>query len=291
MTRPSLSSIALLIGLLLSAAGCASMQGAGGGKGALDRIKASRSIALGYRQSSVPFSAIGSGGKPVGYSIDLCTQVASDVGRELQIPDLAIKWVPVTVENRIAAVRDGTIDLECGSTTNTLSRQADVDFSLATFITGGSLLSLRGTSLTDLAGLRIAVIPGTTTERVLKEALGKAPDADVRLVAVKDHAEGRTAIESRAADAYASDRDILIGLALTASDPHRFALADRYFSYEPYALMLRRGDLDFRLAVNRSLARLYRSGRILEIYGRWFGALGDPNALIIAMYAIEGLPE
>ena len=95
MTRPSLSSIALLIGLLLSAAGCASMQGAGGGKGALDRIKASRSIALGYRQSSVPFSAIGSGGKPVGYSIDLCTQVASDVGRELQIPDLAIKWVPV----------------------------------------------------------------------------------------------------------------------------------------------------------------------------------------------------
>jgi ABC-type amino acid transport substrate-binding protein len=191
----------------------------------------------------------------------------------------------------MAAVRDGTIDLECGSTTNTLSRQADVDFSLTTFITGGSLLSLRGTSLTDLGGLRIAVIPGTTTERVLKDALGKAPAADVRLVPVKDHAEGRTAIENRSADAYASDRDILIGLALTASDPRRFVLADRYFSYEPYALMLRRGDLDFRLAVNRSLARLYRSGQILEVYSRWFGALGDPNALIIAMYAIEGIPE
>jgi glutamate/aspartate transport system substrate-binding protein len=267
------------------------MQGTGGGKGTLDRIKASKAITLGYRQSSVPFSSGGSEGKPVGYSIDLCTQVAADIGRELGIPDLATKWIPVTVETRMAAVRDGTIDLECGSTTNTLSRQADVDFSLTTFITGGSLLSLRGTSLTELTGLRIAVIPGTTTERVLKEALGTAPAADVRLIPVKDHAEGRTAIENRSADAYASDRDILIGLALTAADPRRFALADRYFSYEPYALMLRRGDLDFRLSVNRSLARLYRSGRILEIYSRWFGALGDPNALIIAMYAIEGLPD
>lgn len=290
MTRSS-ALAAVLVALLLSAAGCASMGGAAGGKGTLDRIKAAKSITLGHRQSSVPFSSVGRDGKPVGYSIELCMQVATDIGRDLQIPDLAIKWVPVSVESRIGAVRDGTIDLECGSTTNTLSRQAEVDFSLTTFITGGSLLSLRGTSLTDLAGLRIAVIPGTTTEQVLKEALAKAPAADVRLIPVKDHAEGRTAIENRSADAYASDRDILIGLALTAADPRRFVLAERYFSYEPYALMLRRGDLDFRLAVNRSLARLYRSGRILEIYNRWFGALGDPNALIIAMYAIEGLPD
>jgi ABC-type amino acid transport substrate-binding protein len=113
----------------------------------------------------------------------------------------------------------------------------------------------------------------------------------VNLIPVKDHAEGRSAIENNTADAYASDRDILIGLALTAANPSKFALGDRYFSYEPYALMLRRGDVEFRLAVNRSLARLYRSGEVLDIYQRWFGSLGLPSGLLLATYAIEGLPE
>jgi len=148
---------------------------------------------------------------------------------------------------------------------------------------------LREPALGDLRNLRIAVIPGTTTERILKNALTGA--TGVRWIAVKDHGEGRAALESRAADAYASDREILIGLVLTAADPARFVIADRYFSYEPYGLMLRRGDSDFRLAVDRSLARLYRSGDILQIYQRWFGPLGGPDALMLATYAISGLPE
>jgi glutamate/aspartate transport system substrate-binding protein len=284
--------LATVVAILVASGGCASMQGATAGKSTIDRIKASKTIAMGYRQSSVPFSTVNAEGKPVGYSIDLCNRVADDLRKDLAMPDLAVKWVPVTVENRIAAVRDGTIDLECGSTTNTLSRQTEVDFSLTTFVTGGSLLALRETTktLTDLKGLRIAVIPGTTTERVLKDAVKGAP-GQVQLIPVKDHAEGRTAIENKTADAYASDRDILIGLALTASEPARFALGDRYFSYEPYALMLRRGDGEFRLAVNRSLARLYRSGDVLDIYQRWFGSLGSPTTLVLATYAIEGLPE
>src|SRR4030095_8332520 len=118
------------------------------------------------------------------------------------------------------AVSDGAIDLECGSTTNTLSRQTEVDFSLTTFVTGGSLLAMRETTktLTDVKGLRIAVIPGTTTERVRKDAIKDAP-GQVSLIPVKDHAEGRSAIENKTADAYASDRDILIGVALTAQNP------------------------------------------------------------------------
>jgi len=281
-----------LLAILLAAGGCASMPaGQGGAAGStLDRIKATKTINLGYRDSSVPFSFMGPDQKPTGYSVDLCNRVADDLKRDLQLPDLAVKWTMVTVENRVASVQNGTIDLECGSTTNTLSRQAQVDFSLTTFVTGASLLALKDTVTASLSGLRIAVIPGTTTERALKDVMDKSA-MSVQLVPVKDHSDGRAALENKTADAYASDREILIGLALTATNPTSFALVDRYFSYEPYALMLRRGDPDFRIAVNRSLARLYRSGDIIAIYRRWLGALGAPSALELATWAIEGLPE
>lgn len=286
------STLVGLLAMLLASAGCASTpagQGAAAG-GTLDRIKATKTINLGYRDSSVPFSFMGPDQKPTGYSVDLCNRVVDDLKRDLQVPDLAVKWTLVTVENRVANVQNGTVDLECGSTTNTLSRQAQVDFSLTTFVTGASLLARKDTVTASLSGLRIAVIPGTTTERALKDAMDKS-SMSVQLVPVKDHSDGRTALENKTADAYASDREILIGLALTAKSPADFALVDRYFSYEPYALMMRRGDPDFRIAVNRSLARLYRSGDILVIYRRWLGALGAPGALELATWAIEGLPE
>jgi glutamate/aspartate transport system substrate-binding protein len=279
---------------LLLSAGCASMDrtaSSPSAAGTIDKIRSTKTILLGHRESSVPFSFVGPDKKAAGYSVDLCTRVAADLQRTLQIPDLQVRWVPVTVDSRIPALLDGRIDLECGSTTNTLSRQEQVDFSLTTFITGGSLLALAGAQLgTDLRGVRVGVIPGTTTEQVLREALAKAGSNAV-LVPVKDHAEGLTAVESRTVDAYASDRVILIGLAAASRDPSRFALADTYFSYEPYALMMRRGDPAFRLAVNRVLARLYRSGQIQDVYTRWFGKLGVPSPLLVAMFAIEGLPE
>lgn len=278
-----------VLAALLTFAGCASTEPRAFTGNTLDRIKTSKTVLFGYRESSVPFSFVGSQGKPAGYSVDLCTRVAADLKRDLQLSDLDVKWIPVTVEARVKALREGTIDLECGSTTNTLSRQAEADFSLTTWVTGGSLLGLRELAVTDFKNLRVALIPGTTTERALKEAL--ATSSDIRWIPVKDHAAGRTAVETRAADAYASDLDILVGLAITASDPTRFIIADRYFSYEPYALMLRRGDRDFRLMVDRSLARLYRSGEVLAVYDRWFGPLGKPSALLLATYAISGLPE
>ena len=279
--------------VLLASAGCASTStssGTGAASGTLDRIKATKTINLGYRDSSVPFSFVGTDQKPTGYSVELCQRVADDLKRDLQIPDLAVKWTLVTVESRMAAVQNGTIDLECGSTTNTLSRQSQVDFSLTTFVTGASLLALKETATANLSGLRIAVIPGTTTERVLKEALNKS-STTVTLIPVKDHADGRTALEQKTADTYASDREILIGLVLTAQKPGDFILVDRYFSYEPYALMLRRNDPDFRIAVDRSLAKLYRSGEVITIYRRWLGSLGAPDALQLATWAIQGLPE
>lgn len=260
----------------------------------LDKIRSTKTIALGYRDSSVPFSYLSPTREPMGYSVDLCARVVEDLRRELGMPDLRPQWVPVGVETRVRALVDGTIDLECGSTTNTLSRQERVDFSLTTFITGASLLGLAGSGVgEELGAVRIAVIPGTTTEQMVKSAITRmgATAEAAQVVAVRDHADGLAAVVARRADVYATDRAILMGLVASASDPRQFVLLNRYLSYEPYALMLRRGDPEFRLTVNRTLARLYRSGEVLDIYRRWFGQWGEPSPLTLGMYAVEGIPE
>jgi glutamate/aspartate transport system substrate-binding protein len=284
------ASFALSLAVLVLAAVPARAQDL---QGTLKKIKDSGTITLGYREQSVPFSFKGTDGTPAGYSVDLCKSVATAVQQQLGLQKLDVKWVPVTVETRIPSVVRGAIDLECGSTTNTLSRQEQVDFSHMTFVDGGSLLvktTGKLASFQDFAGKKIGVIPGTTTETALKAALQKAL-VNAQVTPVKDHREGLTGVEGGTLDAYASDRVILIGLAVTATDPSQFAIADTYLSYEPYGLMLRRGDAAFRLTVNRALSQLYRSGEVMQIYGRWFGKLGTPGNLLIAMYALHALPE
>jgi ABC-type amino acid transport substrate-binding protein len=261
--------------------------------GTLKKIKSSRAITLGYRESSRPFSFSGDDGKPAGYSVDLCTRVADSIGKELGLPNLQRKWVKTTVEDRIKLVVSGTIDLECGSTTASLSRQEQVDFSLTTFVDGGSLLvtdesRIRGIS--TLGGQRVAVIPGTTTEKALADALRKHAVA-ATVVPVKDHAAGVAALDGRTADAYASDRVILIGIGRTSQNPEKLSLVDEYFSYEPYGLMLRRNDAAFRLSINRALAALYRSSDVVPIFEKWFGSMSTAGPLIGAMYLINSLPE
>ena len=261
--------------------------------GTLKKIKDSGTIAIGYREQSVPFSFRGPDGKPAGYSIDLCQRIAAGVQQQLKLSKLDVKWVAVTPETRIQAVVNGTVDLECGSTTNSLSRQEQVDFSHMTFVDGASILvkqSEKMAAFQDLSGKKIAVIPSTTTDAAIKNALQKA-FVTAQIVPVKDHREGLTMLENGSIDAYASDRTILIGLGVTAKDPSQFAIAEQYFSYEPYGFMLKRGDAPFRLAVNRVLSSLYRSREVMQVYGRWFGKLGDPSNLLIAMYALHALPE
>jgi glutamate/aspartate transport system substrate-binding protein len=262
-------------------------------QGTLKKIKDSGTITIGYREQSVPFSFKGTDGKPAGYSVDLCQRIATGVQQQLKLSKLDVKWVAVTPETRISSVVNGTIDLECGSTTNSLSRQEQVDFSHMTFVDGGSLLvkaSQKLAAFQDLSGKKIGVAPGTTTEAAVKNALQKA-FVTAQIVPVKDHREGLSALDAGTIDAYASDRTILIGLAVTATDPTQYAIAEQYLSYEPYGFMLKRGDAPFRLAVNRVLSSLYRSGEIMQIYGRWFGKLGQPGNLLVAMYALHALPE
>jgi glutamate/aspartate transport system substrate-binding protein len=260
--------------------------------GTLKKIKDSSTLTLGYLTSAPPFSFPGPDTRPVGYSIELCTQIASKIQQQLGI-NLKLNWVPVTTENRLDMVASGKVDIECGTSTASLSRQERVDFSLMTFVDGGGLLTLKDFNLravADLADKRIAVIPGTTTETALSKFL-KEEFVTVQLVRVKNHVEGLAAVDKGSAEAFASDRGILIGLAVTSKDPSRFALPAILFSYEPYGFMVRRNDAAFRLAVNRALAGLYRSGDIAPIYERWFGAFGKPSQAIQAMYLLNGLPE
>jgi glutamate/aspartate transport system substrate-binding protein len=261
--------------------------------GTLKKIKMSGTFTIGYREAAPPFSFPGPDKRPVGYSIDICMHVASVIQKQLGMDNLKLAWVPVTAENRIQMVAQGKIDIECGTTTITLSRQEQVDFSLMTFIDGAGLLTAAGVNwrgAADLADKRIAVIPGTTTEKALTDVL-KKEFITVQIIKVKDHLEGLAAVEKGNADAFASDRGTLAGIALTSKDPGRFALANVVFSYEPYGLMMRRNDPAFRLAVNRALAGLYRSGGFIPIYERWFGVFGKPPEAILAMYMLNGLPE
>jgi glutamate/aspartate transport system substrate-binding protein len=261
--------------------------------GTLKKIKTSGTFTIGYREAAPPFSFPGPDKRPVGYSIDLCMHVAGAIQNQLGMENLKLNWIPVTAENRIQMVVQGKVDIECGTTTITLSRQEQVDFSLMTFIDGAGLLTAAGVNwrgAADLADKRIAVIPGTTTEKALADVL-KKEFITVQIIKVKDHLEGLAAVEKGSADAFAADRGTLAGIAITSKDPRRFALANVVFSYEPYGLMLRRNDPAFRLAVNRALAELYRSGGFIPIYERWFGVFGKPPEAILAMYMLNGLPE
>lgn len=260
--------------------------------GTLKKIKDSGTFTLGHLTSAPPFSFPGPDKKPVGYSIDLCTHIASRIQEQLGTT-LKLNWVPVTTDNRLDMVASGKVDIECGTTTMTLTRQQRVDFSLMTFVDGGGLLNKAGVnfrSASDLADKRIAVIPGTTTETAFAKYT-KEGFVKVQVVKVKDHVEGIAAVQKGTADAFASDRGILVGLAVTSKEPKSFALSDILFSYEPYGFMLPRNDAAYRLAVNRALAGLYRSGNIAVPYDRWFGGFGKPSPAIQAMYLLNGLPE
>ena len=261
--------------------------------GTLERIRERGAIVVGYIKDGVPFSYLGTDGRPQGYSIDLCREIALGIRAQLKLPKLETKWVALSIQDRLDAVRTGRVDIECSTTTWTLSRQSSVDFSLITFVDGGSILSKSGASLgrlLDFDGKRVAVITGTTTEKALQESL-KQRSIRAEVVPVRSRSEGLKLLDDSKVDVFASDRTTLIGVVATSEARGPFTLLDEDFSVEPYAFALPRADHDFRLAVNRVLARVYRSGDITQIYNRWFGPLGPPSVLLSAMYFIQALQE
>ncbi len=262
-------------------------------EGRLKKIHETKTISVAYRTDALPFSFEDSDKKPAGYTVDLCRSVIGVIERQIGVTPLQVKWVPVTVQTRFTAIGSGQADMECGATTVTLGRMKEVDFSSLTFVDGTGLLvrsSTTGNSLMDLANKKIGVIAGTSNERALAEAL-KAKVVTATVVAVKTRDEGLEQLEAGTLDAFASDRVLLVGLAGKAKDPKALALLADPLSYEPYAIVLPRGDWAMRQAVNSALSQIFKSSALPEIYTLWFGAMGRPSPLLEITYALGRLPE
>ena len=264
--------------------------------GTLEDITERNEFRIGYRTDARPLS-FQEDGEARGYSVDFCRRIAGAVREHLDLPDMKITYVPVTSDNRFDAVVDGDIDIECGATTVTLGRLERVDFTLMTFVTGGTVLSIAGNrvaNMEDLAGKRVAVVRGTTTADALDAHL-KENLIDARVVTVADRNEGMSKLRSGDVDGFASDQIVLVGVALEAIDADEdvsFSFSDELFSYEPYALMVRRDDADFRLVVNRAIAQMFRSGQFAQVYQTWIGNAGvQPSPMLIAMYQMQSLAE
>lgn len=282
--------LATLAAALLAAATFANAQAL---DGRLKKIVEGKTIALAYRTDAPPFSFVDDKKQPAGYTVDLCKRVASLIEDQLQAKDLKIKWVPVTSQSRFDAVAKGEADLECGSSTVTLSRMKQVDFSSFTFIDGTGLLSTRAAgirSMADVAGKRIGVVAGTTNERVVT-GIDKRRKLDMKIVAMKSRDEALAALVEGRIDAFASDKILLIGASMSAKDPKSLFLLPEDLSFEPYAIALPRGDAGLRLAVNGALSRIYRDGEIVSIFNKWFGAFGEPTPLVRAMFILGSLPD
>lgn len=240
--------------------------------GTLKKIKENGVINLGHREASVPFAYMNDQGKPIGYSMDLCNRVIDKIKQELKVPDLAINLVPVTSQTRIPLLANGTIDIECGSTTNNLTRQKQVDYLPITFITGTKIAVKKGSDIKeieDLNGKAIALALGTTNEKAVK-ATAKEKGLDIKYHMVKDHPQGWLALETGRADAYATDDVLLYGLISKSKNPNQYEVVGRFLSYDPYGIMVRRDDSAMRLLGTTVIADLMRSGEIFKIYDQWF---------------------
>ena len=238
----------------------------------LQRIAERGEVSIGHRETSIPFSYIGDDEKPQGYSIDICMNIVDAIKAELGNDDIAVKFVPVTGQTRIPLIANGTIDIECGSTTNNLTRQKQVSYLSTTFITGTKIASKKDSGITeieDLEGKIIGLSSGTTNEKAIK-AIIEEKGLNVDIVAVKDHSQGWLSLETDRIDAYGSDDVLLYGLISKSKDPSQYQVTGRFLSFDPYAIMVPRNDSTFERLGRVVMSDMMRSGEMEEVYTKWF---------------------
>jgi len=290
------ASIAVMAGLIVMAsAEPLPVQQGPGNSAILKRILERGAINIGHREASVPFSYINDEQKVEGYSVDLCMKVVDAVRQRLNKPDLKVTFTPINVTNRIPLVANGTIDLECGTTSNFLARQEQVEFSPIYYVTGTQLLVKAASAvkdIEDLKGRRVAALQGSSNEAAVRK-LNDEKALGVQLVYVKDLPEGALLVENDRVDAFVADGvQIKVYAATKARPAGSLAVVGRLLTYDPYSAMMQRGDQDFALLVRSAFADAFRSGEAEKIYAKWFDPLGlKIEGELLAAFRVQALPR
>ena len=257
----------------------------------LQRIRDSKAITIAYRTDAPPFS-YEANGQPAGYTVELCKRVVTSLEQQLKVPTLTVKWVPANVQTRFDLVRKGQVDLECGTTTATLSRMDQVDFSNPVWVDATGLLvrkSLGARTLGSLAGKSIAVVAGTPNAEALEDALKKGL-VNAKVLPAKSYDEAIALLEGGKADALAAGKVMLVGMGSKLKDTSLYDLLDDDIGYVPYAIVLPLGANGLRTAVNRALSRIYGSDAILDVFRGAFGG-AKPGLALVIMYRLNTYPE
>jgi glutamate/aspartate transport system substrate-binding protein len=260
---------------LLLAAACAAFGAPAAAQeltGTLKKIKDTNTIVVGHRESSIPFSYYDDKQQVVGYAMDLCGKVVDAVKKQLNLPNLQVKLNPVTSQTRIPLMTNGTIDMECGSTTNSIERQKQVAFGVAYYVTEIRMVTKANSgikSLADLNGKAVVTTTGTTSDRLIREH-EKGQHIDVKNIYGKDHAESFLMVETDRAAAFVMDDILLAGLVANAKNPKDYVIVGETLRVEPYGVMMRKDDAAFKKLVDDTLTGLMKSGEAEKLYNKWF---------------------
>ncbi|TDR93620.1 amino acid ABC transporter substrate-binding protein [Enterovirga rhinocerotis] len=264
------------------AIGAVAATGASAQEGVLKKIKDSGAITLGYRDSSIPFSYLDENQKPVGYAMDICLKIVDAVKKELKLDKLEVKYNPVTSATRIPLIANGTVDLECGSTTNNVDRQKQVAFTNTHFLTASRFVTKKSSGITNIEGLKgktVVSTAGTTNIKQVNE-VNNQKKLGITVLPAKDHAEAFLMVETDRAVAFVMDDILLASLVASSKTPDAYVIPEDAFSLpEPYGIMLRKGDDAFKKVVDQATADLYKSPEMKTLYTKWFQSAIPPRGL------------
>jgi ABC-type amino acid transport substrate-binding protein len=253
--------------------------------GTLEKIKISGAITLGYREASIPFSYLDNNAKPVGFAQDICLHIVDEVKKYTNRPNINVNFQAVTSNNRMLLMKNGTIDIECGSTTNNVERQSQVAFGINYFYTGTRFLVKKGTtfkSINDLMGKDVVATAGTSNVKVLR-TLSEKNNLKINLLTAKDHGEAFVMVETGRAFAFGMDDVLLFGLRANAKNPSDWDVVGDALQVEPYSVMMRRDDPEFKKLVDQTITRLIKTGEFEKLYIKWFQSPIPPKGVNLSI--------